>query len=168
MSKQLKHIKSSGFKTPEAYFDGIEDAVFSKLKSEHMSQIPDTTGFSVPSDYFETVEAKVFESLQSHDTKVVSLFTKRNLIYLGGVAAAIILMLSIFNTESSMTDQDFDYAMVEEYIINQDLSSDDIASIFSTDDLIEDNFDIITDEMADDTLETYLIENTNLNDLIED
>ncbi len=50
----------SGFKTPEGYFESIEDHVCTKLSTAHF---PVKEGFKMPANYLESIEANVFEQL---------------------------------------------------------------------------------------------------------
>ncbi|NNC69579.1 MAG: hypothetical protein HKN90_02030 [Flavobacteriaceae bacterium] len=52
--------KGSGFKVPEGYFNTIEDAILSEIKTE---KFPNTSGFSVPDGYFESLEQIVNSKL---------------------------------------------------------------------------------------------------------
>jgi len=69
---KLRHIKPSAnsFKIPEGYFDTIEDAVFSKLSAEKLS---DTEGFSTPDSYFENVENNILEKIQKEKSQQAKL-----------------------------------------------------------------------------------------------
>ena len=52
--------QGTGFKTPEAYFDTLEDEVMLKLAAE---KFPKKEGFTVPTNYLENVEESVFNKL---------------------------------------------------------------------------------------------------------
>ena len=89
MSKNLNNIKKTGFKTPEGYFDNFENQILDKIKKDESLKSIVNPGFNVPDGYFINLEEAVFNKLHTTDnTKVVSLFSRRNLIYLSGVAAA--------------------------------------------------------------------------------
>ncbi|MBJ2175468.1 hypothetical protein JBL43_14545 [Aureibaculum sp. A20] len=64
--KKLEHIKKSGYKTPQAYFDMVEDAVFAKMTSE---TFPKKEGFENPDDYFNSIEENVLQKLQLDNEK---------------------------------------------------------------------------------------------------
>ncbi len=63
-NSKLEHSKENGFKTPEGYFDTIEDAVFSKLSSE---KFPDKDGFVNPDNYLDTVEDSVLKKMDQNN-----------------------------------------------------------------------------------------------------
>ena len=166
---KLNNIKDPGFKTSENYFSGLEDAVFDKLKTENIKEAVEGHGFVVPDDYLTTIEGKVFNKIdpQSNQMKVVSLFSKRNLLYLSGVAAAILIMFSIFINKDNGTFEDLDVDLVENYIIDQDFSSYEIAQLLTDEELLQVNSEIMDEAFGDESLESYLLENVNLEDIIE-
>lgn len=167
MSKKLKDIKKTGFKTPKDYFDGLEDAVFSKISTENMQEVIDDHGFSMPEGYIEGIEDTVFEKLDQDNTKVISLFNRRNLLYMSGVAAALLIMFTIFMNKDSQTIDDLDQNQVENYILDQDISSYELASLLTDEELTTINEGIMEEAYDDESLEDYLLENVNLEDIIE-
>ena len=50
--ENLHNIKQSGFKTPNAYFDTIEDQIMSQISLKNSNE---NSGFKVPDNYFETI-----------------------------------------------------------------------------------------------------------------
>ncbi|MBT8273930.1 MAG: hypothetical protein KJO77_08995 [Bacteroidia bacterium] len=167
MSKKLKNIKKPGFKTPKDYFDGLEDAVFSQLSTKNLQESIDNHGFSMPEGYMNGIEDKVFNKLDQDATKVVSLFSRRNILYVSGVAAAIVLMFSIFMNRDTQTIEDLDQNLVENYILDQDISSYELASLLTEEELTSINDDIMQEVYDEESLEDYLLENVNLEDIIE-
>jgi len=169
MSDKLKHIKQTGFTTPDNYFNNLEDRVFEKMnvKSDLDSII--NSGFNVPQDYFSTVEDSVFNKLnvEKEEVKVVPLFSKRNLLYFSGIAASVILMLSIFIKETDTISEELDYDLVAEYIMEQNVNSYEIASLLTTEELNTIDGEIMLDAFSNDDMELYLIDNANLEDIIE-
>jgi len=166
---KLKNIKDPGFKVPKEYFNSLEDAVFSKLNTEELQGKIDDHGFAMPKDYLDAIEDKVFSKLNKNDdnVKVVSLFNKRNLLYISGIAAALVIMFSIFINKNDGTSEELDYEMVENYIIDQNISSYELASLLTDEELLEVNSDIMDEAFGDDSLEDYLLENANIEDIIE-
>lgn len=53
--------QGSGFKTPENYFDTIENEVISNVA---VKKFPEKEGFKVPTNYFDHVETGIFEILE--------------------------------------------------------------------------------------------------------
>src|SRR5690606_3425873 len=98
MDRNLKNIKASGFKTPENYFEGVEDSVLNQI---HLKSI-EGSGFKIPEGYLDTIDNTIIAKVyKNNDTKVINLFSMYNLLYLSSVAAAILLLfnLSIFESK---------------------------------------------------------------------
>jgi hypothetical protein len=166
---KLKNIKDPGFKAPKDYFDDLEDAVFSKLNTEQIQGKVDDHGFTMPKDYLDSIENKIFSKLDSDDNnvKVVSLFNKRNLLYISGIAAAVVIMFSVFMNKNDGSSEELDYELVENYILDQNISSYELASLLTNEELLEVNSGIMDEAFGDDSLEDYLLENANIEDIIE-
>lgn len=167
MNENLKHKKQSGFKIPDGYFDTLEEAVFNKMKAQSQLKNIKSPGFNVPKDYFKTVEDNVLKTLNNteKEVKVVSLLTKRNLLYLSGVAAAIVLMFSIFNSNNTLSFDSIETEMVESYISTHDINSEDLASLWSETDLNDVAFTEY--EFLDETVEDYILDDVSVEDLLK-
>lgn len=167
MNKKL-NIKETGFKTPENYFEGIEDAVFSKLETGSKLKSIDNPGFKIPDGYLDTVEDNVLNKIDNNsNTKVISLFSRRNLIYMSGVAAALLIMFGIFNSKQTQQVEELNYDMVEAYIIDQDISTFELASMLTDDELSMINTDILIEAFNESSVEDYLLEHVDLETIIE-
>lgn len=166
---KLKNIKETGFKTPKNYFGSIEDSVMTKIQPNNIELNLEAPGFDMPKDYFETIEDRVFDRLKqdNESVKVVSLFTTRNILYVSGIAAAIVILFGVFNTKVNETPEDLNYEMVENYILDQNISTYELASLLTNEELLEINSDIMDEAFGDDSLEDYLLENANIEDIIE-
>jgi hypothetical protein len=168
MQKDLNNIKNTGFKVPKDYFNTLEDTILNKIKVNSALKGVDNPGFEMPDGYLNTLEDNFFNTLPKEENpKVISLFSKRNLIYISGVAAAIVIMLGFFWNNANTSALDLDYEMVEAYIINQDISSYEIASLLTEEELLNINSDILDETFNDQDMEDYLLENVNFQDLIE-
>ncbi len=138
MKKNNVHKNKGGFKVPEDYFKSFEDKLSKKLSSEikndTMLDNKIDSGFKVPMDYFTSFEENLLQKLNKKEAtgKVVSLFTKRNLIYFSGIAAmaAIIISLSV-NKDTELNFNDIKIADIHAYINegNVELSDLEIASL---------------------------------------
>ncbi len=165
---KLKHIKSTGFKTPEGYFDSLEAKLNARLANEGRIQDIDNTGFEVPKDYFETLDGKILSKVsEPPQGKVVTLFSRRNLVYISGVAAAILIAFTIFFKSDPLTDTDIDDEVVKTYILDEGISSYELAALFTEEELSTFNTEIMEEAFNDEPLEDYLFENTDIEDLIE-
>jgi hypothetical protein len=165
-NKNLHKIKSTGFKAPDGYFSSFDDNVFNKIDSENSLNTIKNTGFKVPKGYFESLNANVlFNQIEKRESKIISLFNKKNLLYLSGVAAAILLLfnLSLFSKNPSFDNLESD--IVENYLIDEYFSTnDDIAALF-TDDEIEQSVSIDYDINASN-IEEYLLNNADIESLL--
>jgi len=157
---KLHNIKNSGFKTPKNYFDGLEDSILNQIK---LNEKIDDTGFKVPDNYFESLDDVIINKV-SQKPKVISLFTKRNLFYASSIAAALVLMFSIFINKNDLTFDDLEVASIENYIYEEEFDTYELASLLSEEELNTDNF--IDTDYTDEALEDYLLENTTIEDLI--
>ena len=137
MNDKFKNIKQSGYKTPEGYFDNIEETVFNKMKAQSSLDSIKKPGFKVPEDYFSTVEDNVFNMLKADEkeVKVVSLFSKRNLLYYSGIAATLVLMFTIFKPDSELSFDSLETELVESYISTHSINSSDLATLWNETDL---------------------------------
>lgn len=163
MKKEKIHtIKETGFKVPQDYFKNFEVA---KLGKSELNSTSNHKGFKIPDSYFETIEDKIINQVSKKNSpKVISLFNKRNLIYISSMAAAILLFfnLSIFERESKWDTLDVE--TVENYLMNEDIGSYEIASTLDNIDFSEENF--VIQHVNETTIETYLLENMDMEDLL--
>ena len=164
-NKNLHHIESAGFKTPNNYFESFDDQIFKKLEIESQLDSVKETGFKVPEYYFESFNDKILDEtiLRTNEPKVIQLFSKRNLIYASSIAAAILLLFNLSIFDSKPTFGNLETETVENYIIDENISSYDIASLLS-DEQIEEEF--IIDFFENDNIEEYLFNNADIEDLL--
>ncbi|WP_248723902.1 hypothetical protein [Seonamhaeicola sp. ML3] len=155
---KLHNLKDNGFKVPEGYFNGLEDQIISELKLKDITKEP---GFKIPGTYFDTLEDTIVSKTKHKETKVVKLFSKKVVLYASSIAAAILLLfnLSIFEKENIEPD----YASLENYLLNEDISAYEIASFLEEEDLTEENF--VEFNIDKDAVEDYIFENLDVEDL---
>ncbi|GAA4281118.1 hypothetical protein [Gaetbulibacter aestuarii] len=161
---KLHNIRKTGFKTPEDYFENFEDDLLSTVKIKAKNP---TSGFNVPDTYFETFEERIMQKVSDQkDTKVIPLFRKKHLFYAAGIAASILLLfnLSIFDHQTNWDDIDTETA--ENYVINENLGSYEIASLLDLEDIDETNF--IDLNIKDEHIETYLENNAEIETLLSE
>ncbi len=160
-NNKLHKIKNPGFKIPKDYFEGLDNIILNQAK---LMDSVEETGFSVPDGYFENLDIRILSKTQQ-EAKVISLFTKRSLAYAASFAAILVFSISIlwnpWNNES-----DLEIAEIEQYLLQQDVSEFDLASLLTEQDLIDENF--IELDISEENLEAYLLENTSLEDLLID
>ncbi len=168
-NKNLHTITKTGFKIPVTYFDALEDAVFSKLKEDAICAKVNSSGFKVPENYFESLDVKVLSSVNNNHgkSKIISLFNWKKVAYVTGIAASIILAISLFFTNSNnFTIEDIDTASIESYLMNEELNSYDITPYLDTANINSDNF--VENTLKASDIENYLLQNSDVENLISD
>jgi cell division protein FtsL len=162
-TNKLHNIKNTGFKVPKDYFGSLEDAILTDLKLKEMAP---ETGYKVPENYFESLEHKITNAIvPEKEVKVIKLFTWRKAAYVSAVAASLILMFNIFfNNTNNVTIENIETASIENYILNEDLESSEIASLFTDEDLSD--VQLINDGYSSETLENYIFDNLEIEDII--
>ncbi|WP_298758526.1 hypothetical protein [uncultured Psychroserpens sp.] len=161
--KKLDTIKTSGFKTPKDYFSQVEEQILNEVK---LIDKVDQSGFDVPESYFDSIEKDILDKINSeNDSKVVSLVNWKKIMYTTAIAASLILMFNVFfNTGENVTWENLDTASIENYIEVEDYTTYELASLLTEDELNKDNF--IENDIPENSIETYLLDNVELEDLI--
>lgn len=160
--KNINNINETGFKVPKDYFNTLEDSILSEIKLKELSSV---SGFKTPKDYFETLEDRIIEKTSNKKTpKVISIFNKRNLVYISSVAAAVLLLFNLSIFKNTTTWASLDTETVEDYMMSEDvLDSYEIASLLTTEEL--NNADFIEIDFNENNIETYLINHLDIEDL---
>ncbi|NRR90527.1 hypothetical protein HSX10_03010 [Winogradskyella undariae] len=163
--KNLHHIKSTGLKTPDHYFESFETNFLDRLKEKKTFKGIENPGFELPNDYFDTVDNTILEKLKTDtETPVISLKTKRSFYYVAGIAASFLLFFSlVFNTKNNISFNSLDTAIIEGYLYQEEYTNEDFASLFVTEDISETDF--IDLNISEETLDQYF-ENIEPEDLI--
>jgi hypothetical protein len=164
-TKKLHHIKSSGFKIPDGYLESIDESVLNKLKNSNPLENHQDSGFKVPDQYFETIDDKIMEVVSSEkEVKVIPLMSWKKAIYVSGIAASIVLMVSLFNNYSNQpTFDSLEMALIENYISEEGLTREDMASMLN-DDLTLDKF--MDSQLINANLEDYILDNSPVEDYL--
>nr|WP_321233163.1 hypothetical protein [uncultured Psychroserpens sp.] len=161
--KKLDNNITSGFKTPKDYFSKVEEQILNEVKvidkAEH-------SGFEVPESYFEKVESNILDTIAlENNTKVVSLISWKKVTYTTAIAACLVLMFNVFfNTSEKVTFESIEITSIENYIETEDYTAYELASLLTEDELNKDNF--IDTEISETTLEDYLLDHVEVEDLI--
>lgn len=163
---QLHNIKETGFKTPDAYFDTFNQRLIEKLAVQKDMASITSSGYKVPENYFENFDAKLQARLKINEkSKVIPFMSWRNIAYISGVAAVLILMLTVFlQSDDPLSIHQVETAYIEDYLNGENLNIDDFASLLTDDDLIFENF--VTNSLSEESLENYLLNNASIEDLI--
>lgn len=162
----LHNIKTTGFKTPEHYFEAFEERLFEGFEDIHPISGIETSGYIVPQNYFETVDSKITRKLKAEDQPEIRLTPRTTFYTIAGIAASFILLFSlVINNSKSISIDALETSFLERYILQESSTYDDLASLFETADISETDFIDIT--ISDETLDHYL-ENSDTEDLIID
>lgn len=162
-NNKLEHIKTTGFRVPDNYFEDLPNEVFSKLQSE---QFPNDTGFTTPKGFFELVSDQVFHQIEQEQkpTLVKQLSLSKTIYILSGVAAAIIVVLGLFNLNSNSNELSIE--MVESYVEYSNINTYELAELLIDTELLKLEDIAIEPEFNDTELENYLLDQVDLEDII--
>ncbi|KAA3620939.1 MAG: hypothetical protein DWP94_11410 [Flavobacterium sp.] len=161
--KEKKH--NTGLNVPEGYFDTFEDRMMIKVMEENL---PKSNGFKVPEGYFKQFE--VSPSLNVDTTTqpaVISIFRKKTLLYVSGVAASLLLIISLVNTKNdNLSMESLSADTVEAYINDgvADIDAYDVLALLSEEEL--ESISIPSEVVSEENLEAYLIENLDETSLL--
>jgi hypothetical protein len=163
---KLHNIKSTGFKTPDNYFESFEDKLFERINNEASLKEVKDTGFKAPKDYFKSLDDKIFKKINKEEQPVIKLNTRKTLYYVAGIAASLILLLAIFIGKGTNTEE-FSAEMVEAYFEDSDLDSYELAELLVDANMLEEDFTLTETEFSEDNLESYLLENTDIETILQ-
>lgn len=166
--KNLNHIKSSGFKVPDQYFQSLDDVILSNVSEDNISGKFSSSGFEVPEGYFESLDSKILSSIEDKDhSKVISIFSWKKAAYISGIAASLIIAFNLFfNNSINVSFDTLETASIQNYLINEDLNAYDLAPYLSTNELESDSF--VDNKMNTSDIEEYLLQNSDVEHLILD
>lgn len=164
--EKKKHIPN--FQVPKDYFEDFEEQLFTKIEE---GNLPKSAGFTVPHGYFDQVEQEILTAVKPKEpTKVIPLFSKKNLGYIAAIAASLVIGVSLIfpTSQEQITLDTINLSAIDSYIEDGNLNLDlyDLMSYLNDSDLSNIDFDMA--ELSDLDLEGYLQENTNENFWSED
>ena len=163
---ELHNKQSSGYKTPDTYFESFEDRLFDRIDLNDAKRdvmLESETGFETPTHYFDSLEDRILEQVNSkkEETPVISIFSRRNLYYATAVAAVLILTIIAFNSFNSNdvlpNFEDLELSEYEAYIESDafDMSTEQITAL-------------LDDEVSEDLFNDQNLEDTQLLDYLSD
>lgn len=162
--KKLEHIKSSGFKTPDNYFESLDAKLLARLSEKNSLEEIKSSGFNIPDNYFENLDNTILSQI-GEDKPIIALKSRETFYYIAGIAASIILLFAIFiNNEPSV---EISAEMVEAYFEDSDLNSYELAELLSEAELLEDDFIITETNFSEDNIEDYLIQYSDIEELLQ-
>ncbi|MBT8324176.1 MAG: hypothetical protein KJO96_02665 [Winogradskyella sp.] len=165
----LKHIKSSGFKVPKGYFTHVEAKILASTRNPSVLNEPKTNPFKTPNSYFSNLNDQILQKLETEDhankPKVVNLQSRSSMYYIASIAASLLLFLAVLMNKTNTEELSVD--MVENYLVQQDLSSYELAELLADANLLSDDFTIVETNYNEEQLETYLMDNVDIEEIIE-
>lgn len=166
-NKNLHNIKSSGFKAPDGYLESFDELLLKKLKETSLLDGLENSGFKVPDKYFESFDEKFAKNLSSDKKiKVIPFISWKKMAYVSGIAASIILMVSLFNNYNNETTFDsLETTLIDKYIVEEEFTNEEIATLLS-DDLTLNNF--MDSHLIDADLEEYILNNSSVEEYLKD
>ncbi|GAB5564539.1 MAG: hypothetical protein Wins2KO_16020 [Winogradskyella sp.] len=164
-NEDLNNISETGFKTPDNYFESFEDKLFERLADQDNNIGVNDTGFKVPDNYFDTLEDTILDKLDQEETPVVQLRPRTKFYYIAGIAASIVLILALFINRNTVDELSVE--MVESYFENKDLDSYELAELLTETEILEEDFEIIETNLDEENIETYLLDNADLEYILE-
>ncbi len=165
-AKALSDQKSKDMHVPEGYFDGLEDKIMKAISEESILDKQINSGLKVPKDYFNTIEDSILDKIEDkREPKVIQLLSRRNIMYASCIAAALVLMFSFYFNKEETTFENIDVELVENYILDQNIDSYELASLLKDEDLETENF-LDSEIYTDNSIEEYLIDNADIEELI--
>jgi hypothetical protein len=159
----LNNISKTGFKVPENYFESFEDVLLSELKLKETSA---NSGFKVPENYFETIDNKIFKAIETEkEVKVINLFSWKKIVYATSIAASMVILFNVLlNKNKPLSIDSIETASIENYILTEELESNEMASLFTNTDLSDINF--INNNFNPETLENFVLDNLEIEEII--
>lgn len=156
MKKDKQHNNiSTGFKTPDQYFESFEDSLFKRINKKESIKGVKTSGYTVPKNYFDSVDDTILSQLKTSEKPVIKLKSRTTFYYVAGIAASFVLLLGlVFNNNSSITIDTLETSSLESYLFQEEYSNDELASLFLSSDIFE--IDFINVNISEETLNQYL------------
>ncbi|MBT8244586.1 MAG: hypothetical protein HKP48_07355 [Winogradskyella sp.] len=163
---KLNSIKSTGFKTPKDYFESFDDKLIQSVVDNTLIKDIDTSGFKTPEGYFYTLEDNILKHLKlQNETPVISIFRRKSFYYVSGIAASLLFLFAIFISQPKTEELSAD--LVQNYLIETELNSYELAKLLVDANILEENFTIIETNYKEENLEDYLLENSDIESILE-
>lgn len=148
--------KHRGFNTPENYFKDSKERLLSQIALDEKLQNTVAPAFEVPEDYFDTSKERILDTLSrkrtedlsnSNDTETKVISLKQYLYPIAGIAAALLLLVSIVWTQVQSSSGD-DITTIAAYFDDEatDLEGIEFAEWLTEDDINDLQNDLALDE----------------------
>lgn len=116
------------------------------------------SGFKIPENYFEQLETKIMEKVEPKETRVVSIFYKKQL-WISSIAAILLVMIAFpIYTNLAKNKTAIETSTLENYL-SSEFSTYELVDKLSDDDIstLENSI-----TLNNDAVEAYLLETQNL------
>lgn len=155
----------SGLHLPEGYFNNFEDRMMLKVMED---SLPKSNGFKTPDGYFVQFEDRVVSHVsETGRPKIIPLYRNKTLLYVSGIAASLVLIISLLNgLGSAQSFDDLSASAIEEYIEEggMDIDSYDVMALLEEEDI--NDITIPSEVISEESLENYLLENIDETSLL--
>ena len=142
--KDKKH--KEGFDIPNQYFEEFESRLFDRINIE---LLPKSSGFKVPEGYFNELEKQIIHQVKKpiNKTKVISILSRKTILYAATIAALAVLIFSIVNNQNkALTLDEIEFSSIKTYIEEGyiEIDNSDLSLLFTEEDLsaitLEENY----------------------------
>jgi hypothetical protein len=155
----------SGLHLPEGYFNNFEDRMLLKVMED---SLPKSNGFKTPDGYFRQVEDRIVSLVSENEKpKIIPLYRNKTLLYVSGIAASLLVIISLVNgLQSDPAFEDLSATAIEEYIDEgvMDIDSYDVMALLEEEEI--DDITIPSEVISEESIENYLIENIDETSLL--
>ena len=163
MKQNILHTNNkSGFILPKNYLEEFEDVVIAQSKLNDIKEY----NFKLPEGYLENLDANIISKVKpkTKSSKLIKITFSKQIVYISSTAAAILLMFNLSIFESKETFESLDIQTVENYIYSENISTYEIASLLTEDDLKEENF--IDYNLSNENIENYILDHIDIQTII--
>lgn len=166
VSTMEEKSKIHGFKTPNDYFESMEEQLLNRVNE---MELPQHHGLSLPKNYFDDLEDRIILSMEQKTKtgKVISLFTKKWVPLVSGVAACFVAGVFVWNL-LSVNNKLLADTEITTYIESGAISVDsqDLAQLLTEEEI--DELALEATIFFDENLENYLLEHLDESNLYQD
>ncbi len=150
-----------GFDLPNDYFKEFENRLFDRINIE---SLPKDSGFTTPKKYFDELDNRISHRVNqtNNTTKVISIVSRKTILYAASIAAIAILIFSITNNKNEvLTFDDIEFSSIKTYIEegNIEIENNDLSLLFTEEDL--DNITLEENFISEEILKEYLLDHIN-------
>lgn len=125
-----------------------------------------TTGFKTPEDYFDNFSTKVLQQINEKEVKVIPLYKRKKVLSLVAAAAVVIVLMVPVVNNYNATSKELDEDTLETYLAYQsNLNQYDLIQNLDTNDIQKLNKNVA---IEDETLEDILSSSPNIEHLISE